>query len=482
MIWVKKYFQGENELAIEGRTHRPVVNNAICQQCRICIGECPAEAVPEYRKGDETVRGYIYGRENWNDHRDTAPCTAACPIGQKAREYIGLLAQGRLQDALALIRQDNPLPSVCAYICYHPCENDCLRGTWEKPVAIRELKRFAVQYEMDHPLEIQSILQSRMKPARHQKVLVVGSGPAGMACAYDLALAGYSVEIQDALDRPGGMLRVGVPDFRLPRSIIDHEIEMLESLGIRFTCGIHLGRDKKFEDLQTERDRPVVLAIGNHLAMPLGIPEEDAEGVLNWLTLLNDFNTGKAGKLKGRVLVVGGGNVAVDVARASLRLGADEVLILYRRSRNEMPASSEEIESAENEGVRFNFQVAPLHIETREGRVAGLGCVRTRMADPDESGRRKPVIDSGTEFSIDAGYVIPTVGQGTDLSFLNKTSVSPKGTLELDGKGQIRDCQGIFAAGDVVSGPSSVVQAMASGRRAAQNVIRYLSDQKAALI
>ncbi|HOP48175.1 MAG TPA: FAD-dependent oxidoreductase [Desulfobacteraceae bacterium] len=466
-------------MAIEGRTHRPVVNHEICQQCRICLKECPAEIIPEYRRDPETVRGYIYGLERWKDRQGIAPCTAACPVGQKARDYIGLLARGQISEALALIRQDNPLPSVCAYICYHPCEEACLRGTWEKPVAIRELKRFAVQYEMDHPSDIQTILQSRMQPARNKVVLVVGSGPAGLACAYDLALAGFKVEILEALNQPGGMLRVGVPTFRLPRRIIDHEITMLRSLGITFSFGIQLGRDTVLENLQAEGNRAVVLALGNHHALPLNIHGEGTKGVSDWLSLLRDFNMGKADKLQGRVLVVGGGNVAVDVARTALRLGADEVLVIYRRSRDEMPASSEEIENAENEGVKFHFQVAPLHIETTQGKVAGLTCIRTSLAEPDESGRRRPEPLNGSDFSISAMHVISAVGQRTELSFMNKTAISSRGTIVIDGKGRIRDYQGIFAAGDVVTGPSSVVQAMASGKAAARNIIRYFNEQQA---
>lgn len=456
-----------------------MVNNAICQQCRICLSECPAEAIPEYRNDPDTVRGYIYGLEQRKDNKGKAPCTDACPIGQKARDYIGLLAQSQINEALNLIRQDNPLPSVCAYICYHPCEEACLRGTWEKPVAIRELKRFAVQYEMDHPSDIQKTLQSLMQPARNQEVLVVGSGPAGLACAYDLALAGFSVEVQDALDKPGGMLRVGVPTFRLPRKIIDHEIAMLRSLGITFSFGIQLGRDTVLEDLQAKGSRAVVLAIGNHRALPLGIPGESNKGVSDWLSILRDFNMGKADKLQGRVLVVGGGNVAIDVARVALRLGADEVLVIYRRSRNEMPASSEEIESAENEGVKFQFQVAPLHIETTQGKVAGLRCIQTSLAEPDESGRRRPEPVHGSDFSISAMHVISAVGQGTELSFMKKAALSSRGTIVIDGKSRIRDYRGIFAAGDVVSGPSSVVQAMASGKTAARNIIRYFDEQQA---
>lgn len=456
-----------------------MVNHEICQKCRICLRECPAEIIPEYRKDPETVRGYIYGLERGKDRQGIAPCTAACPVGQKARDYIGLLARGQISEALALIRQNNPLPSVCAYICYHPCEESCMRGTWEKPVAIRELKRFAVQYEMDNPSDIQTILQSRMQPARNQDVIIVGSGPAGLACAYDLALAGSKVEILEALDQPGGMLRVGVPTFRLPRRIIDHEITMLRSLGIIFSFGIQLGRDTVLENLQAKGNRAIVLALGNHHALPLNIHGEGTKGVYDWLSFLRDFNMEKADKLQGRVLVVGGGNVAVDVARVALRLGADEVLILYRRSRNEMPASSEEIESAENEGVKFHFQVAPLHIETSQGKVEGLRCIQTRLTEADESGRRMPEPVQGTDFSISAMHVISAVGQGTELSFMNKTAISSRGTIVIDGKGRIRDYQGIFAAGDVVTGPSSVVQAMASGKAAARNIIRYFNEQQA---
>jgi NADPH-dependent glutamate synthase beta subunit-like oxidoreductase len=461
-------------MAIEGRTHKPVVDRDLCQACRVCFRECPAELLPELRSDEDTVRGYVYSNTNLAENDVYPPCLGACPLGQQVRDYVQLLKVGKVKEALLLIRHDNPLPGVCGYVCHHPCERACIRGSWDDPVSIRELKRYAAHYEMDHRSEIVEVLIQRKEPARGKKVVIVGAGPAGLACGFELVMRGYGVIVMDALAQPGGMLVGGIPPFRLPRYVVDHDVEIIRSLGVRFLSSVRIGRDVSLTEVMRDDAEAVVLATGAWTDLTLDVPGEGAKGYLKCLDFLGAVNTGKNVKLFGKVLVVGGGNAAIDSARSALRLGAGQVIVVYRRSREEMPASHEEVEAAIEEGVEVQYLLAPKKIVTKNGRVTGLELVRMELGDFDESGRRSPVPIEGSEFLEEADVVIPAFGQRPELSFLDAMAISEHDTIASDALGMVRGYEGLFAAGDAVSGPSTVVEAMGSGKAVAQQVMDYL--------
>ena len=442
----------------------------------MCIRACPAELLPELRSDEDTTRGYVYTNTDLGTREVFPPCVGACPIGQQVRDYVQLLAAGKVKEALLVVRQDNPLPGVCGYVCHHPCEQACIRGSWDNPVSIRELKRYAVHYEMDHRGDIVKVLGERKQAPRGKKVVIVGAGPAGLACAFELVMHGYGVTVMDALAQPGGMLVGGIPSFRLPRHVIDHDVGIIRSLGVEFISSVRIGEELSLEEVRRDGAGAVVLATGTWKDLTLGVPGEGSQGCIKCLDFLGALNAGQAVKLSGTVLVVGGGNAALDAARSALRVGPEQVTVVYRRSREEMPASQEEIESALEEGVRLRYLVAPNRVVHEGGRLKGLELVRMELGDLDESGRRRPVPVEGSEF-IEAGdYVIPAIGQSSEPFFLKEKSISEHGMIRCDENGQVTGCEGLFAAGDAVSGPSTVVEAMASGKAAARQVMNYLDS------
>ncbi|MBW2340800.1 MAG: FAD-dependent oxidoreductase [Deltaproteobacteria bacterium] len=461
-------------MAVEGRTHKPVVDRDLCQSCSVCLRECPAELFPELRPDEDTTRGYVYSNTDLAAREVFPPCFAACPLGQQVRDYVRLLEVGNVKEALLVIRQDNPLPGVCGYICHHPCEEACIRGSWDDPVSIRELKRYAAQYEMDHRGLIMETLIQRKEPARGKKVVIVGAGPAGLACGFESVMRGYEVTIMDALAQPGGMLAGGIPSFRLPRSVVDHDVGIIRSLGVRFLPSVRIGQDVSLRQVMKDDADAVVLATGAWIDLTLDVPGEGAKGYLNCLDFLDAVNSAQNVKLSGRVLVVGGGNAAIDTARSALRLGAEQVIVVYRRSREEMPANHEEVEAAIKEGVEVQYLLAPKRILTENGGVTGLELVRIELADFDEAGRRRPVLIEGSEYIEEADVIITALGQRPGVSFLDVKAISEHGTITRNASGMVPGYEGLFAAGDAVSGPSTVVEAMASGKLVAQQVMDYL--------
>ena len=473
----KKNKHKKHKMAVEGRTHRPVINRDLCQRCGVCIRACPAELLPELRSGEDTTRGYVYTNTDLGSREVFPPCVGACPIGQQVRDYVQLLEAGKVEEALVVIRQDNPLPGVCGYVCHHPCEQACIRGSWDSPVSIRELKRSAVHYEMDHSDEILAALRERRQAPRGKKVVIVGAGPAGLACGFELVMHGYGVKVMDALAQPGGMLVGGIPPFRLPRRVIEHDVGIIRSLGVEFVPSVRIGAEVPLEEVRGDGVDAVIVATGTWKDLTLGVPGEGTEGYLKCLDFLGALNAGEEMKLSGTVLVVGGGNAAIDAARSALRVGPEEVIVVYRRSREEMPASREEVQSALEEGVELRYLVAPKRVIHEAGKVRGLELVRMELGDPDESGRRRPIPVEGSEF-IEAGdYVIPAIGQRSEASFLREESVSDQGMIRCNGNGQVAGFEGVFAAGDAVSGPSTVVEAIASGKTAAWRVMDYLERE-----
>ena len=465
-------------MAVEGRTHKPVVNKDLCQRCSVCVRGCPAEWLPDLRHDKDTVRGYVYTHTDLPITETIPPCVGSCPLGQKVRDYVQLLAAGKVKEALLVIREDNPLPGVCAYVCHHPCELVCVRGSWDDPVSIRELKRYAIHYEIDHQKEIMAVLKENKGPDRGKKVGIIGAGPGGCACAYELTMHGYTVTVMDELAQPGGMLVGAIPPFRLPRHIINHDIGIIQSLGVTFIPSFRIGRDLSFKDLQRKDFDALVLATGTWKDRALDVRGEDIPGCMKCLDFLNTVNTGGNINVSGTVLVIGGGNAAIDSARTAIRMGSEQVIVLYRRSLQEMPASKEEIRAALNEGVQIQYLVAPKRIVSEAGKIQGVEFIRMELGEPDETGRKAPIPISGSEFLQAADFVISAIGQRSDISFLRTDSISGRGTINCGKDMQVREYENVFAAGDAVTGPSTVVEAIASGKITALNVIRHLEESE----
>ncbi len=388
----------------------------------------------------------------------TPPCNDACPAGEDIVAYLGLAADGRYREAWERLRQENPFPGVCGRVCPHPCEALCNRERLGGAIAIHHVERFLSDWAAE-----QGIPPLTLKPTRSEKIAVIGSGPAGLACAYHLALKGYPVTVFEALPLPGGMLRTGIPAYRLPRPVLDREIAAIQALGVEIRTGLRLGGNLAWNDLS---DYSVIfLSLGQQLSRELGVPGESAEGVLHGLEFLKRLNLGEAVKLGKRVAVIGGGNTAMDAARSARRLGA-EVTLVYRRSRAEMPAIAEEVQEAEEEGVAFHFLATPVEVLTKASRVRGLRCVRIQLGEPDASGRRRPEPIPGSEFELDVDMVIPALGQEADLTGLPADVVHERGAIRVELSGATTRAQAL-AGGDVATGFGTVTAAIGSGKRAA---------------
>jgi len=408
-----------------------------------------------------------------------APCNAACPIGTEAWRYIAHLARGEYEDAYRVIRETNPFPSVCARVCDHPCEERCRLGTTgNRPVAIRALKRFITE-NVDP-----AIYTPVVKPAEKSSkppVAVVGSGPAGLTAAHYLALEGHQVTVLEADNKPGGMLVSGIPSYRLRRDVLDKEIAALVVENVTLKCNMALGRDFTIDDLFHQGFKAVFLALGAHKSRRLNIEGEDLSGVFPAIQFLKAFNLQGKRLARGHVGVIGGGNSAIDAARVALRQeGVESVTILYRRTRLDMPALKEEIQSALQEGIRIETLVSPVKIHSREGVVTGIECVRNELTKMDASGRRTPEAVPGTEFSLPIDTLIITIGDEPDIDYIASMGVSStsRGTLQIDAQTLATKRPGVFAGGDVVTGPDTVVNAIAAGKRAALMIGRYLAGEE----
>ena len=385
-----------------------------------------------------------------------------------------MVKEGKYEEALKIIMDDLPLPGVLGRICPHGCEDACRRCDVDEPVAIRDLKRLAADQFDPRDIGIECL------PRRDEKVAIVGSGPAGLSAAYHLARKGIKSTIFEALPEAGGMLRVGIPDHRLPREVLDQEIEIITKLGVDIRLNTPLGPDLTADDLLNDGYHSVYLAVGAHMGIELGVPGEKAEGVRQGVDFLRELNlTGKV-EVGKKVAIIGGGNVAIDVARSAVRLDAEEVSIIYRRTRAEMPAWEEEIQAAETEGVNITYLAAPQEILTRDGKVVGLRCIRMELGEPDSSGRRRPVPIPGSEYDIETDQLIPAIGQRPDLSAIEDVmglEFSRWGTVEVDPVTYATGREGVFAGGDAQTGPWVAIGAIAAGREAAESITRYLDGQ-----
>jgi NADH-quinone oxidoreductase subunit F len=402
-----------------------------------------------------------------------APCSSACPANVDIPGYVSLVSEKRYAEALRLHRERNPFAAICSRVCFHTCEDKCRRSTLDAPVSIRGIKRFMVDQEVT--IQLPEVRESAENAKR--KVAIIGAGPAGLSCAYFLARLGYRPKVFESEPRPGGMLVQAIPAYRLPRELVAREVRMVEHMGVDIQTGVRLGKDFTLKSLRAEGYDAVFLGVGAPEGVRLGMPGSDVEGITDALSFLRTYNLRGSVPVGRRVVVIGGGNSAIDAARTALRLGAEEVTVVYRRSREAMPAYEEEIEEAEHEGVRLQLLTAPVEVVTEGKRVAGIKCMPMRLGAFDRSGRRRPE-EGGDAYVIPADHVLVAIGQALDLKSLC-------GELPLEARNdtfiQINPVSGqtsekwIFSGGDATTGPSSVVEAVAAGERAAVGMDLYLT-------
>jgi len=456
-----------------------------CNDCKACIRVCPVNMFDDYNEGVCFRTAVDYFRPGiYNIFKEDMPvCQRTCPINLDIRTYVGLIADGKPLEALRVIREKLPLPGSIGRICPHPCETVCNRQYLDEPISICFLKRFAADSELKEGIEP---VYETPKEKYPERIAIIGAGPAGLTCAYDLARLGYqNITIFEALSVPGGYLWVGIPQYRLPKEILKREVDLILNMGIEIRYNTRVGKDISFEDLRKEYDA-VFIGAGCHQGMKLRVPGEDeyyGKGIVDGVTFLRRaaFNEIPKSEIKGKVIVVGGGNTAIDSARVAWRLGYDEVYILYRRSRAEMPANPWEVEAAEEEGIKIQYLSAPVEIIGRNGRVAGMKCVKMRLGEPDASGRRRPVPIEGSEYEIEAETIIAAIGQRADLSFLGEDhgiELTRWNTIKVDEETGMTNIAGIFAGGDIATGPDIAIRAIAGGKRAAKGIHQYLRSRK----
>jgi len=457
------------------------VKEGVCTGCGECTNVCPVTRPSEWDEGlgmrKAAYRSFpqavpiTFAIEK----KDRAPCVIACPAGINVQGYVQLIGQGKYKEAIQLIMERLPLPGVLGRVCPHPCEAQCRRLEVDEAIAIRDLKRFAADQVNLEELPLPEIEDSP------EKIAVVGSGPAGLTVAYYLRLRGYQVTIFEALPVLGGMLRVGIPDYRLPPDALDREINYILRLGIETQMGQTLGTDFTLADLEKHGFKAIFLGIGAHRGLKTNIPgEEDFEGVLDAVDFLREMNLGSRKQPGKRLVIIGGGNVAIDSVRAALRLGCEEVTLVYRRSREEMPAYTEEIEGALEEGVKIHYLTAPVRVLGANGKVIGMECIKTELGAPDASGRRRPIPVEGSEFVVDCDAIIPAIGQRPDVDWAmdkGALKVSNWNTIEVNPHTMQTAIPHVFAAGDGVTGPATVIEAVAAGHKAVEAIDRYIKGE-----
>ncbi|MBT3255030.1 MAG: FAD-dependent oxidoreductase [Deltaproteobacteria bacterium] len=449
-----------------------------CQHCPDpgCLSACPHGAIAKDPQtgvvhiDPEKCTGCEFKAELGVENKTVpSPCKVSCPAGLNVQGYVQLVKEGKYEEAVKLILRRVPLPGVLGRVCPHPCEDVCRRAEVDQAVSIRELKRAAADAVDFATLEIPKIKENGIK------IAVIGSGPAGLTAAYNLRLKGYSVTIFEALDVLGGMLRVGIPDYRLPNEVVDREIDYLLRHGIEARTGVRFGEDMTLESLAGEGYAAVLLGIGLQGGMNMNVPGNGTEGVLDAIRFLREVNLGDRKQVNARSVVVGGGNVAIDAARAAKRLGCADVTVVYRRTENEMPAYAEELAGAKQEGIAFVELAAPVEVVDNNGKVSGLKCIRCELGMPDESGRPRPVPIKGSEFVIECDTVIPAIGQSMDATWTSgkpELAITAKGTFHVSSQMQTT-LPHVFAAGDAARGPATVIHAIADGHRAAEAIDRF---------
>lgn len=434
---------------------------------------------------DEVVAGYSDEAARLEAERclqcKKPKCREGCPIHNDIPGFISLIREGKIEEAYWKDRETNSLPAICSRVCPHEfqCEGNCIRGKKGEPVAIGMLERYIVDWMVANN---KNMLQPCAMP-KDKKVAIVGSGPAGMSVAYYLAHEGYHCTIFESLPVCGGMLGVGIPAYRLPRAIINAEFEALKNCGVTVVNGVTIGRDKTLQDLRDEGFSAVFLAPGAHKSRKLGVEGEDLAGVVHGVDYLRKVNIGETMNLGKNVVVVGGGNVAIDCARTALRTGSDNVFILYRRTKAEMPASQAEIHHLEEEGVRIEMLAAPVKVHGENGRLTKIECIRMELGECDASGRCRPVPKEGSNFMIEADAIIPAISQDVDVTAGEGVdlALSRWSTYEVDEVTMQTSEPWVFAAGDAVLGPQTVAKAVFQAKEAAESIKRFLegTDLKA---
>lgn len=460
------------------------IDTTKCTGCGECAAACPVELPSEFDGGlgQRNAAYKLYAQAIPTayaiEKKGVSPCRVACPAGVNVQGYVQLIKAGKYIDSWRLIYESNPFPAVCGRICTHPCETQCHRGSVDSPVSIRELKRFTADRAYE---DLDSLPLPEAGEQKDDRVAVIGSGPAGMSAAYHLTKQGYKVTVFEALPVAGGMLRVGIPEYRLPKEVVDVEISLFEKQGIEIRTNSRLGRDFTINDLKEQGYGAVLLALGTHRGVALGLPGEDAGGVMSGVDLLRKVNQGEQVEMGRRVAVIGGGNVAIDTARTALRQGAGEVTIVCLESQEEMPAHESEISEALDEGIRLHTRWGPEEIvKSTEGRVTGLRLKRVKRVF-DDQGKFSPEFDAGTTDLLDVDHVILSVGQRLDLSGLDDGLAKNRNqTIKVDQANFMTNLPGVFAAGDAVTGPATVIDAIGAGKKAAQSIGLFLQGEDAA--
>jgi len=462
----------------------PYFKPLFCHHCEDapCALACPQEAITKDPKtgvvlvdgekcnGCDAVPG-----KSGAEKQEISPCKFECPAHIDVQGFVNLAGKGKFQEALELIKLASPFPSICGRVCPHPCESECNRDQIDKPVAIHSIERFLG----DLDLKAKKRFMPEMKARKKEKVAVVGSGPAGLTCAYYLAKDGYKVTIFEKAKALGGMLTAGVPSYRLPRGIVEAEIDLIREMGVTMKTGVEVGKSKTVSQLREDGFKAFFLSVGAQESLRLGIPGEELDGVYRGLDYLRQLNLGKPAKLGERVAVIGGGNVAMDAVRSARRLGSEKAFILYRRGLEEMPSTPEEIKQCREEKIPIKTLAQPVRF-IGNGRVKAIECVKMRLAEPDGSGRRKPEPIPGSEFKVNVDAVITALGQESDWCCLTPEcacTLTDWGTMKIDPLTLQSDDPDIFAGGDAARGPQTVVEAIADGRQAALSIDRYLSSQ-----
>ena len=463
-----------------------------CVACGQCVENCPTNALrlgqklctktPLKKIKTKSSRDRIWSKKNWNpDYREnrkdvvetgTSPCKTACPAHIAVQGYIKLAAQGKYKDALELIRKENPLPAVCGRICPRKCESECTRGDIDDPIAIDEIKKFIAEQDLDK--------NRRFIPAKKhdygKPVAVIGSGPAGLSCAYYLAEDGYKVTVFEKLSKPGGMLTVGIPSFRLEKNVVEAEIDILKEMGVVFKTNTEVGKDVSLDDLRKQGFKAFYLAIGAQGGRKLGLENEDAKGVIAGVEFLRDVNLGKKNALHGKVIVIGGGNVAIDVARTAVREGAESVAMYCLEARNEMPALDEEIEEALEEDIVINNSWGPKRIISKDGKVTGIE-LKKCVSVFDKDKKFNPKYDENKTITVDADFVLLSVGQSIDWGGLLKDSavvLNRNNTAQADSLTYQTAQSDVFVGGDAYTGPKFAIDAIAAGKQAAISIHRFV--------
>jgi heterodisulfide reductase subunit A len=445
-----------------------------CTACGSCSPGCPVVMKSEFNMGTGP-RKAIYipfpqaiPNKASIDKREDRPCKAACvdacPIHTNVLGYLKHISEGRFADAYMLIRQTNPFPSVCGRVCYAPCEGVCNRGQLDDPLAIRDLKRFAVDRFDADLLEVPQITKTE------KKVAVIGAGPAGLACAHDLAVEGHDVTVFEALPEPGGMLRYAIPEYRLPKEELRKEINYIEKIGVDIKCGIEIGKDITIDTIKADFDA-IFIGTGAPKGLMLGVDGEDIPGIVDGIQFLLAVNSGQAPAT--------GKNTAIDCARTAKRLGSENVKLIYRRTRDEMPAADEEIDALLHERIEIQFLTTPVRFFAENERLSKMECIRMDLGEPDASGRRRPVPVANSEFIQPVDTVITALGQMTQTSFVEAIGVSSakNGTILKNPTTGSTNIEGVFAGGDVSTGPAYVVDAIAAGQKAARSINLYLKGE-----